>query len=193
MPSAGIHDHAIENLQYIRETIERASAFTAVSGLGGIAMGLTAIAAAVIASRQNDPDAWLAVWLTEAVCAIAIGAVTVAGKAQRTGISLVSAPARKFALAFAPPLAAAGLLTAALWKADVVGLLPGLWLLMYGVAVTGAGAFSVRVIPAMGCAFLLLGAAALFSTPPWTDIWLAVGFGGLHIVFGCIIARRHGG
>jgi hypothetical protein len=193
MATVEIHSHAVENLRYIRETMERASAFTAVPGKGGMIMGASAVAAAVIASRMRSADAWLLVWLAELVVALVIGAAALVRKARRTGIPLDSSPARKFALAFAPPLLAGALLTWGLWNSGAVELIPGLWMCLYGVAVAGAGAFSVRVVPEMGGAFLIIGAAALVAPPAWGNILLGAGFGGLHLIFGFIIARRYGG
>lgn len=193
MAPVEIHSHAIENLRFIRDTMERASAFTAVPGRGGMAMGATALVASWIAARQQTADAWLMVWLAEMLVALGIGAFATVRKARRTDASLASAPARKFALAFAPPLVAGALITAALWRTGVVDLLPGVWLSLYGVAVAGAGVFSVRIVPAMGGAFLACGAIALAAPATWAATCLAGGFGGLHLVFGFIIARRYGG
>jgi hypothetical protein len=86
-----------------------------------------------------------------------------------------------------------GLLTVALHQAGLFPLMPGTWLLLYGTAVVTAGAFSVRVVPLMGLCFMLLGAGALFAPTAWWPGFMAAGFGGLHIVFGSIIARRYGG
>jgi hypothetical protein len=193
MPTVEIHSHAVENLRYIRETMERASAFTAVPGNGGMLMGASAILAAFIASRMQTAGEWLLVWLAELMVAFLIGAVTTVRKARRIGIPLDSSPARKFALAFAPPLLAGALLTLALWNSGAVAIIPGLWLSLYGVAIVGAGAFSVRVVPEMGCAFMIFGALALFAPPHWGNTLLGVAFGGLHLGFGFVIARRYGG
>ena len=193
MAPVEMHSHAIENLRFIRDTMERASSFTAVPGRGGMAMGATALLASWIAAQQPSTDAWLAVWLMEMVVALAIGTAATIQKARRTEASLAAAPARKFALAFAPPLVAGALLTVALWRMGVTQIMPGLWLCLYGVAVAGAGVFSVRIVPAMGGAFLAFGAVALFVPADWANICLAGGFGGLHLIFGFIIARRYGG
>ena len=193
MAPVDIHSHAVENLRFIRDTMERASAFTAVPGRGGMAMGATALAASWIASRQLTAEAWLAVWLVEVALALSIGTVATVRKARRTDASLVSEPARKFALAFTPPLVAGALLTAALWRIGAVEVLPGLWLCLYGVAVAAAGVFSVRIVPAMGGAFLVCGTVALFAPVLWANACLAAGFGGLHLIFGFLIARRYGG
>ena len=192
-----MHDHAIDNLRYIRETMERAGSFTAVPGWGGVAMGATAVAASFIAPRTGSTAAWLGVWMIEGALALAIGILAMWRKARKAGLPMWSAPARKFVFSFVPPLAAGAALTVVLWRAGALTAIPGMWLMLYGAGVITGGAFSVPVVPVMGVCFLIEGAIAVFSPPawsvPWNDVWLGLGFGGLHIVFGAIIARRYGG
>jgi hypothetical protein len=184
---------AIDNLRFIRETMEGAISFTAVPGKGGIAMGATALAAAAISSLARSPQEWLGVWLAEACVAVAIGAWAIARKARKTRTDLFAGPARRFLLMLTPPLAAGAILTFALERAGRVALLPGVWLLLYGTSVVTGGAMAVRTVMTMGALFMLLGAAALASPPEWGTAYLAAGFGILHIGFGIVIARRHGG
>jgi hypothetical protein len=188
-----LRDRAIDNLRYIRETMERAGAFTAVPGWGGIAVGVTALGAAVLAARQPSVELWLATWLGEAAVALAIGGWALARKAHRANDPILSGPGRRFGLSLLPPVAVGGLLTIALYRAGAPEALPGTWLLLYGAGVATAGAFSVRIVPVMGLCFMLLGTLALFGPVGWGNWCMAVGFGGLHIVFGAIIARRYGG
>jgi len=183
----------MENLRFIRETMERSSAFTAVPGWGGVLIGLTAVAASVLAARESAPRGWLAVWLVEAAAAIVIGSLAVARKSRAANLRLFSGPSRKFALSLSPPLVAGALLTLVLYQAGLESFLPGMWLLLYGAGVVAGGAFSVRIVPVMGLCFMLLGAAALFSPAGWQNGFLGAGFGGLHIVFGGVIAKRYGG
>jgi hypothetical protein len=190
---AGMHDHAIDNLRYIRETMERAGSFTAVPGAGGVLMGCTAVAAALVAARQGDAAARLAVWLGEAVLAFAIGSAAAAWKARRAGLPLLSGPGRKFLAGFVPPLVAGALLTLALYRSGDITPIPGLWLLLYGAAVATGGAASVRIVPVMGVCFFVLGALALFAPADQGNLLLGAGFGGLHILFGTMIAVRYGG
>ena len=188
-----LHEHAAESLRFIRDTMERAGAFTAVPGAAQMAIGATALAAAAIAQRQPGPLAWLLVWLAEAALAVAIGAWGIARKVRDGHTPLSSLPGRRFGLVFLPPLAAGALLTAPLYLAGMSRLLPGTWLVLYGTAVLTGGALSVRVVPLMGAAFVATGAVALFGPAAWGDALLAAGFGGLHLLFGAIIARRYGG
>lgn len=188
-----IHQHAIENLQFIRDTMERAASFTAVPGWGGLAIGLTAFCAALLAMRQTDTEKWLSIWLIEALLAVAVGLYSLHRKAVAGGSSVTAQPARKFALSFVPPLFAGAVLTGVLFPAGQARLLPGLWLLLYGTGVMTGGAFSVRIVPAMGACFAGLGVVCLFSPAAWGDWFLLAGFGVLHMLFGFFIARRYGG
>jgi len=187
-----VPQHALEDLRYIRETMERSSAFTATPGWGQVAMGLTAVAAACLAARQATPATWLAVWLIEAFVAIAIALPAMYFKARRAGLPLTSGPGRKFALSFLPSVLVAILLTVALQRLGLTRLLPGVWALCYGAGIVTGGAFSIPLLPAMGFSFLAAGAFALFL-PAWGNVLMAVSFGGLHIFFGLRIARNHGG
>jgi hypothetical protein len=173
--------------------MNRASSFTAVPGWGGVAMGVSALVAGAIASRASDPTEWLAIWLAEAVVAIALGGIFLLRKAAATRAPFVSRAGRLFAGSFAPPLAAGMVLTPVLFKAGLHGLLPGLWLLLYGASVAAAGTFSVPVIPVMGVVFMALGGVALVVDPSWGNPLMMLGFGVVQIGFGLVIARRYGG
>ena len=188
-----LHARAMDNLSFIRSTMERATAFTAVPGWGGVAMGLTALAAAPLAGSRATVGEWLAVWLGASVLALTIGGWSMAVKARRAGTSVFSYSGRRFVLSYVPPLAVGGLLTLVLVRADLYPALPGTWLLLYGTGVVTGGAFSVRVVPIMGLCFMTFGAVALLAPSAWGAWLMAGGFGGLHIIFGLIIARRYGG
>jgi hypothetical protein len=185
--------HAAENLRYIRGAMERAASFTAVPGWGGVAMGATALAAAAWARQETSPERWLRVWLLEACVAVVIGVAAMALKARRNGSTLSSGPARRFLLTLTPPIGAGAVLTLVLAREGLVTLLPGVWLLLYGTAVVTGGAMSVRPVIAMGALCMLLGCAALASPAAWGTAYMAAGFGALHVAFGLVIARRHGG
>lgn len=188
-----IGDRAIDNLRYIRETMERSTSFTAVPGLGGLLMGTTAVAAAYIAHQQVYLRNWLIVWLTEAFLAAAIGLLSMWQKSKATELSIASAPARKFALGFLPPLLCGFVASVGLWNLERYELMPAFWMLFYGSAVVAGGAFSVRAVPVMGWCFIVFGAAAFLLPAGSGDLLMAASFGGLHIIFGAVIAKYYGG
>lgn len=188
-----LHDRAMDNLRFIREAMERASSFTAVPGRGMVVVGGTALVTTYLASRQVSGGAWLRVWIVEAGVALLIAAVTITHKARAANESLLSTPARKVVLGLLPPWSAALLLTILLHRAQQDDLIPGLWLLLYGAGVVTGGAWSVKAVPVMGVGFMALGALALLSPATWSGWLMAAGFGGLHVIFGLVIARRYGG
>jgi hypothetical protein len=189
----GLHTQAMANLRFIRSAMENAGSFTAVPGVGGMIMGATALFAAFAAHLSRSPRAWLGIWGGEALLAIAIGLAFSYRKAMRDGSPLLSRPFRRFALAMVPAIFVGTLLTYDFYRAGNPGMMPATWLLLYGVGVSSGGAFSVRVVPLMGIGFLIVGTVAALAPPAWADGLLALGFGGLHIVFGFVIARKFGG
>ena len=188
-----LRDRALDNLRFIRQTMERAGSFTAVPGWGQVAVGATALAAAFLAARQRTPELWLVTWLAEALVALTIGGSAMVRKAYAVNDPILSGPGRRFWLGFIPPMAVGGLLTIALYRAGQWHALPGVWLLLYGTGFVTGGAFSVRIVPVMGFCFLALGAVALVAPATWGDAFMAAGFGGLLVIFGLLIARRYGG
>jgi hypothetical protein len=196
-PAAGepvnLGDRAIDNLQFIRETMERSTHFTAVPGYGGMLMGVTALVAAYIASNQIYLVESLRTWLIEAFLAFAIGLLALWQKSKIGGTSLLSAPAKKFALGFVPPLVVGVVTTLGLWRNEYYYVMAPVCILSYGAAVVCGGAFSVRVVPVMGWCFIALGAVAFALPTSYGNLMMAASFGVLHIVFGFVIARRYGG
>lgn len=188
-----LRDRALDNLQFIRSAMERAGSFTAVPGWGMVVVGATALAATWLGLRQAYASDWLAVWLGEAVLGVIVGGAAMVQKARAANDPLLSGPGRRFGLSFLPPIVVGALLTIALHQAQLFSLMPGTWLLLYGTAVATAGAFSVRIVPLLGVCFMVLGGVALFLPLGMWPWFMAAGFGGLHIVFGLIIARRYGG
>lgn len=190
---SSLHGRAMDNLAFIRNTMEAAGSFTAVSGWGMVAIGVLAIAVAVVASMQATAIGALNVWLAAAVLSPIIMMWAMVRKARSAKMPLLSGPGRKFVLSFSPPMFVGALLTFVLYRAGLVEAIPGVWLLLYGTGVVAGGAFSVKIVPVMGLCFMLAGVVALFAPVAWNHAILGAAFGGLHIAFGIPIARSHGG
>lgn len=188
-----LHERAMDNLRYIRETMERATAFTAISGWGEVAIGGSAFLASVFAAQQSSFRAWLAIWIAEGVISLLIAGWSMDRKARAVQMPMMSGPGRKAVFSLLPPILAGALVTIVLFRAGLTSAIPGVWLLLYGTGVVTGGMFSVPVVPIMGFCFMGLGALALFAPSALADWFMAAGFGGLHVVFGVIIARKYGG
>jgi hypothetical protein len=182
-----------DDLRFIRDTMERSAAFTAVSGWGQVLVGATALFAAWLAARQVSSFTWLRIWLAEGMLAVVIALLSCTWKANRRGLPLFSGPARKVALGLAPPLVAGAFLTFLLFRSGQQSALPATWLLLYGAGIMTGGAFSVAIVPVMGMCFMLFGGLAALGPAAWGNMFMTAGFGGLHLFFGWLIARRHGG
>lgn len=191
-PPVALHARAMDNLRFIRRTMERSGSFTALSGLSLVLMGAVALVAWGL-SRDVSAGRWVATWMIAAALAVVLGTSATAAKAREIGEPILRGPGRKFILAVLPALLVGGVLTFPIYQAGEAQLLPSIWLLLYGTAITAGGAFSVRTIPVMGTCFLVLGAVSLLTPPAWGPAFMAVGFGGVHILFGLLITRRHGG
>jgi hypothetical protein len=188
-----IHEHAFANLRFIRETMERAGSFTAVPGWGGILMGVSALLTSFLTANLPSRQLWFEAWIGEALLAIGIGLFAMVQKSKAIKAPLLYGPGRKFAMSLLPPMLAGAALSVFLYQHGLYEVMPGMWLILYGIAVISGGAFSVNIVPLMGMSFMVLGTAALFSPQGWSNIYMGVGFGGLQIVFGAVIARRYGG
>lgn len=186
-----LHQRAADNLAFIRSTMERAATFTAVPGLGGLGMGLVAaIVGLQVVGRPVD-QSWVRAWLGALAIAVPVGAVGMLWKARKAKMPLFTGVGRKFLLAYVPPVIAGGFLTLPLYEA-APQMLPALWLLLYGAGVIAGGITSIGLIPIMGTLFFTFGIIAALE-PDLGSLLMVLGFGGLQILFGAIIAVRHGG
>ena len=182
---------AAETLQFIRQTMQQAGAFTAISGRGLIVVGASALLASWLAAHQAFVG-WLLVWLAEVCLAGLITAFTIHRKALATHTPLFSGPARKVVMGLAPALAAGAVLTGVFYRGGHPDFIAPTWLLLYGVGIVAGGAWSVAAVPVMGGAFMALALPAFLFTA-WPDVWMALGFGGLHLLFGAVVTKKYGG
>src|SRR5256885_1517201 len=187
-----LHDRALDNLKFIRSTMERAGSFTAVPGWGMVLLGVTALAATAYAGSlpvtvSSAQSRWFWVWMFEGLLGAGIGVAALLYKAIRAGDTIVHGPGRRFGLSVLPPFIVAALLTYVLWHTKQLALLPAVWLLCYGTGVVTGGAFSMRVVPVMGICFMILGTAALFAPAGWEAGLLPSGLRGLRTLVGVVI------
>jgi hypothetical protein len=173
--------------------MDHSAQFTDVPGVGMMLIGGTALIAAWLAAAAESTVLWLAIWGFEMVLAVSIGLVAVALKARSQGTEVFATPVRRFLRGMIPPLAAGAVLALFSVRAGLVGDLPGMLLLLYGTALLTGGVHSLGLVRVQGLCFMALGAVTLFLRPEAGDAAMALGFGGFHVAFGGVIARRYGG
>jgi hypothetical protein len=189
--TVALDSHALGTLNYIRASIEAASAF-AVPGIAGIAMGVVGLGAMFVSSLPVLAPHWFEIWLAAACGALAVGVLFIA-RHPAQGFTLYRGPARRFVLSLCPALLAGAVLTIVLRQAGHLALVPGTWLLLYGSAVLSASLMTttamLRRVALMGGLFVSCGLLAFVLPPHWHNFALGMGFGGLHLVFGILIGR----
>lgn len=195
MPSAktvNLDSHAMATLRYIRESMDAAGG-VAVPGSAGIAMGIVGLAATAMSLIPNFASHWFAIWLVAAAIAALAGALLMTRSASMVSFVGTGKPGRKLLLGLMPSLFAGAVMTAVLWKANYLGAAPGIWLLLYGCALISAGVVTKVIVRWMGGCFVALGMLALVTPQEVQIPLLGLGFGGMHILFGVLIARgAHG-
>lgn len=195
MPQAKIVNldmHAIATLRYIRASMDGAGN-VAIPGSAGIAMGGIGLAAAGLSLTPNLEQYLLWVWLAAAPLAAIVGAVLLAKSGSIATFVATGTPGRKLALGLLPSLFAGAVMTAVLWTAGHTVAVPGTWLLLYGCGLISASVSTTAIVARMGMCFSVLGVIALLGPAMFHIPLLALGFGGLHILFGILIARgAHG-
>jgi hypothetical protein len=191
-----IEARALGTLAYIKRSIESSSSM-AVPGTAGVVMGCIGMLAAIAASTPRWAPHWAAIWMLGGATAFVGGGALMAREAAQSGHARYLGPVRKFLLCLCPALFAGAVLTGVLWRAGLMSLVPGTWLLLYGCAVLSAStvtiASTMRLIGIMGALFVALGCLAFISPAPMHTALLGVGFGVLHIVFGLLVGRLSDG
>jgi hypothetical protein len=195
MPQAKVVDldmHATATLRYIRASMEGAAS-VAIPGSSGIAMGGIGLTAGALSAMPDLAAYWLVIWLAAAPLAALVGGVLLAKSESIATFVATGTPGRKLALGLMPSIFAGAVMTAVLWSADRIEAIPGTWLLLYGCALVSASVSTTAIVAWMGLCFAGLGIVALIGPAVLHIPLLALGFGGLHIVFGILIARgAHG-
>jgi hypothetical protein len=192
---------AHENLQYIRKTLDAAGRFTAVPGKGLMAAGIATFAGVAVnrvvtgAPWDDAPQRQLAldVWWAVLVLSIAIVSWGIFRKSRLTETRLQLPLVRKLLWSLCPALFVGGMLTHVALRTQNLDWLPAIWLGCYGAATTNGGLVSVAPVRYLGLALLATAAGAALSPANYGLVWMAVGFGWLHLVFGAYIAWRHNG
>lgn len=191
---------AEENLRVIRELMERSTRYTTFSGFSGVLAGGASIVGCIATylMQRGQPSLYavrvpfLLTWSLVVLFAIGADYLLTKRHAARVGKRILSRLGKQMAFASLPGLGAGALLTLMLMlHYHSLDEVYPIWMLCYGIAVSAVGLFSQREVKYLGALFLAAGALTLL-TPAWGLGMMALCFGGFHIVWGVLMARRDG-
>ena len=192
----------INNIAEIRSMMERSSKFLSLSGWAGIMAGFYSLAGAWIAYSYFgfDPDeiSYSSPELTK-VIALALGILVTAlvtaiyfswSKANKKGEKIWNSTSRRLLASMAVPLAAGGILIILLLMKGLIGLVPPLMLIFYGLALYNAGNYTIKEVKIMGFIQLILGLISSWFVEYGLLLW-ASGFGMVHLIYGIYMYFRY--
>ena len=192
---------AQEHLRVIRQTMERSTKHSTLSGLSGVLVGLYALAGSAITSfltpafaKPYDRYAFIAAWAFVGLLSFTTDVILTKRKAAPLGKTPMS-PLGKHLLRAAAPGVAVGVALSAFYLMHpnlISQYIYGVWMLAYSAAILAVGMFSVREVSVLGWAFLGAGAVTLLLPESAAAAMMAVAFGAGHIWYGTFMGRKYG-
>lgn len=176
---------AEQTLSVIRTLMERGTQYTHLSGHAGIAAGLLTLLGSFLRARYDTP--FMVTWMGVLAAASASTVLFTAALARAHGERVWTRQARTVTLALLPSLSCALILTAVLGRVGQSALLPGVWMLLWGVGALAMSFFTPRVISMLGITFLIAGTVTLASGITNDALTMALTFGAIHLGYGAIL------
>lgn len=201
-----------EDLQTIRDIMERSSKFLSLSGLAGIFAGLCALTGAAIAwvfifdsgnvtfeefAGGSDGQLAFATRLNLALDALLVLGFAFTGtilfsqrKARRAGQKFWTISTKRIFVHLLIPLMAGGLFIMILVSGNHWELIAPVMLIFYGLSLVNAGKFTFSEIHYLGLTEIVLGVLAGFLVNFGLIFW-TVGFGLMHVLYGTVMYLRY--
>ncbi len=198
----------LQDLATIRGIMEKRTKFISLSGLSGILAGIYALVGAFLAyrviyySENTVYEAYInGIWSVEItkLLVIAFSVLTLASvtglflsmkKAKRLGQEFWNPSAIRMVTSFLVPLVTGGIFVAILILRGHAGWVPPALLLFYGIALHAAGNYTFSDVKTLGLLQIALGLIAAVYPGYGLVLW-AVGFGGLHIIYGAVMYFKY--
>lgn len=189
----------IDDLRYIRSTMEKSSKFLTLSGISGVAAGCVALVGAMIAYKiVYDSLSVTGSMLTDLfilsalvlILSVALGVYFSWRKARKSGMKLFNGISFGLFRDGGIPLVIGGVFCIILLYNDCPSLVATTMLIFYGIALIGFGARSYSDIRVLGACEILLGFIAGFIPQYGLLIW-TIGFGLLHIIYGAYMYLKY--
>lgn len=196
-----------QDLQDIKDIMNRSSRFISLSGLSGIFAGLFALGGAYAAYQtvyagQDYLSYRHAIITRESLMTLLIIALVTLALSIGAGIFFTSRETRKqnekvwdhqtrrLLINLAIPLVTGGIVCLILLLKGFVGIIAPLTLIFYGLALVNASKYTLNEVRSLGIIEILLGVISLQFIGYGLLAW-AVGFGVLHIVYGTMMQLKY--
>ena len=201
---------SLDTLNDIKRLMERSSRFISLSGLSGVSAGIFALIGAwfangsVEAYRNHDDTSgylgasdfyqlkWKLVTIAfyVLICALLASIYFTWSKARRNKLPVWDHTSKKLLINLCIPLFAGGLfVTGLLYHSEWHFVAPAC-LMFYGLALVNASKYTLSEIRYIGLLEILLGAVNMYYFEYSLFFW-AIGFGGLHIIYGLIMWLKY--
>jgi hypothetical protein len=184
----------VKEIEAIRALMERSSICVSLSGLGGVLVGVCAlagVAAGCVWLPESIGNTSVFLTLAGGVFLSALLCITFFSyrRSRQMQTELWNSPTRRMVKHLAVPFAAGSFLVLKLMQSDF-DLVPAASLMVYGIALFSASHYSTGEVRRLAYGEMILGCAGLcFPAIGW--ICWAAGFGLLHILFGGIMWNKY--
>jgi predicted lysophospholipase L1 biosynthesis ABC-type transport system permease subunit len=196
-----------DDLESIRPLMDRSVKFISLSGLSGILAGIYALVGAGLAysslqyksvvdyrtnSVQNPAifQKLIAIAAVVLIASLATGFLLTIRKSKRQGIKINLANTKRLAINLAIPLVAGGIFILVLLSKGHYGVVAPASLIFYGLALINASPNLYEEVRYLGYCEIAVGLIAAYFSGLGLLFW-AIGFGGLHVVYGAAMYRKY--
>ncbi len=208
-----------QDLQHIKQMMERSSRFISLSGLSGMAAGLCALVGAYFANnvinksysntlRKLDSDLYdvatqgklsvrefmgnslFQIAIVTFIAAFAFSFLFTYLRSKKTNTKLWGTTSKRLFINVMIPLVAGGIYILKLIEAETFGLIAPGCLIFYGLALVNASKFTLGEVRYLGYLQIFLGIINLWFIGYGIFFW-AIGFGILHIIYGVFMWNKY--
>ncbi|MFT6810000.1 MAG: hypothetical protein ACJA01_003243 [Saprospiraceae bacterium] len=197
----------IEDIKEIRKIMDRSTRFLSLSGMSGITSGVIALIGAFLAyttiyDGQDYMQYRKALLTSDSLTQLLLIAIVIlvfsigcayfftTRRAKKNNETLWDEHAKKMLINMAIPLVTGGILSLIFISKGFVGLAAPLTLIFYGLALVNGRKYTLDEIRSLGLMEITLGLLSAYFIGYGLIFW-AVGFGGLHIIYGVVMHYKY--